>query len=77
MIDNEESVFRFQLVSELFPGIKSSKSIKVVNESCNKLMNKLFRIQYGMRTTKDIRMRISNLLKCPTIISPKLLEKIK
>ncbi len=77
LIDNEESVFRFQRVPELFPKIKPSKSIKVVNESCNKLLNKLYRTQCGMRTIKNIRMRISNLLKCPIIISPNLLEKIK
>ena len=77
LIDNEESVFRFQRVPELFPQIKPSKSIKVVNESCNKLVNKLYRTQCGMRTIKNIRMRISNLLKCPVIISPNLLEKIK
>lgn len=77
LIDNEESVFRFQRVPELFPKIKPSKSIKVVNESCNKLVNKLYRTQCGMRTIKNIRMRVSNLLKCPVIISPNLLEKIK
>ena len=77
LIDNEESVFRFQRVPELFPQIKPSKSIKVVNESCNKLVNKLYRTQCGMRTIKNIRMRVSNLLKYPVIISPNLLEKIK
>ena len=77
LLDNEESVFRFQHFSELFPKIKPSKSIKVVNESCNKLVNKLYRTQCGMRTIKNIRMRISHRLKCPIIISPTLLEKIK
>ncbi|KKL77446.1 hypothetical protein LCGC14_2034810 [marine sediment metagenome] len=76
LIDNEEYVFRFQHVPELFPKIKSSKSYKVVNESCNKLMNQLYHTQCGMRTIENIRMRISNRLKCPIIISPNLLEKI-
>ena len=77
LIDNEESVFRFQRVPELFPKVKPSKSIKVVNESCNKLMNQLYQTQCGMRTIENLRMRISNRLKCPIIISPDLLEKIK
>ena len=77
LIDNEESVFRFQRVPELFPKTKPSKSIKVVNESCNKLVNKLYQTQCGMRTIENIRMRISHRLKCPIIISPNLLEKIK
>ncbi len=77
LIDNEENVFRFQHVPELFPKIKTAKFIKVVNESCNKLVNQLYQTQCGMRTIKNIRMRISNRLKCPIIISPNLLEKIK
>ena len=76
LIDNEENVFRFQHVLELFPKVKPSKSYKVVNESCNKLMNQLYQTQCGMRTIENIRMRISNRLKCPIIISPNLLEKI-
>jgi hypothetical protein len=77
LLENEEKVFRFQHVPELFPKTKTSKSIKVVNESCNKLARQLYRTQCGMRTIKNIRMRISNRLKCPIIISPNLLEKIK
>jgi len=77
LIKNEENIFRFQHVPELFPKIKPSKSYKVVNESCNKLMNQLFHTQCGMRTLKNIRMRISHRLQCPIIISPNLLEKIK
>jgi len=76
LIDNEEYVFRFQHIPELFPKIKPSKFYKVVNESCNKLMNQLYQTQCGMRTIENIRMRISNRLKCPIIISPNLLEKI-
>ena len=77
LIANEENVFRFQRVPELFPKIKASKSIKVVNESCNKLVNRLYQTQCGMRTIENVRMRISNRLNCPIIISPTLLEKIK
>jgi len=77
LIDNEECVFRFQRVPELFPKVKACKSIKVVNESCNKIVNQLYHTQCGMRTIKNIRMRISNRLICPIFISPSLLEKIK
>ncbi len=77
LIDNEENVFRFQRVPELFPKVKFSKFIKVVNESCNKIMNQLYHTQCGMRTLENIRMRVSNRLQCPIIVSPTLLEKIK
>ncbi len=77
LIENEEKVFRFQHFKELFPKVKFSKSIKVVNESVNKLVNQLHRTQCGMRTLENIRMRVSNRLNCPIIISPTLLEKIK
>ena len=77
LIENEENVFRFQCFSESFPKVKFSKSIKVVNESVNKLVNQLHQTQCGMRTLENIRMRVSNRLNCPIIISPALLEKIK
>ena len=77
LIENEENVFRFQHFPELFPKVKFSKSIKVVNESVNKFMNQLHQAQCGMRTLENIRMRASNRLNCPIIISPALLEKIK
>ncbi len=77
LIKNEENVFRFQHFREFFPKVKFSKSIKVVNESVNKLVNKLHQTQCGMRTLENIRMRVSNRLNCPIIISPALLEKIK
>jgi len=77
LIENEESVFRFQHFREFFPKVKFSKSIKVVNESVNKLVNQLHQTQCGMRTLENIRMRVSNRLNCPIIISPALLEKIK
>ena len=77
LIKNEEKVFRFQHFPERFPKVKFSKSIKVVNESVNKLVNQLHQTQCGMRTLENIRMRVSNRLNCPIIISPALLEKIK
>lgn len=77
LIENEENVFRFQRVPQLFPKVKFSKSVKVVNESCNKLMNQLYKTQCGMRTLENIRMRVSHRLNCPIIISPTLLAKIK
>lgn len=76
LIENEENVFRFQQVPNLFPKVKFSKSIKVVNESVNKLVNQLYQTQCGMRTLENIRMRISNRLNIPIIISPALIEKI-
>ena len=76
-LEQEESVFRYHCIPKLFPKVKFSKSIKVVNESCNKLMNQLYYTQCGMRTLENLRMRISHRLDCPIIISPTLLEKIK
>ena len=77
LIENEENVFQFQHFPKKFPKVKFSKSIKVVNESVNKLVNQLHQTQCGMRTLENIRMRVSNRLNCPIIISPALLEKIK
>ena len=77
LIENEENVFRFQRFPEKFLKVKFSKSIKVVSESVNTLVNQLYQTQYGMRTLENIRIRVSNRLKCPIIISPALLEKIK
>jgi len=76
LIEQEENVFRYHCIPKLFPNIKFSKSIKVVNESCNKLMNQLYYTQCGMRTLENLRMRISHRLDCPIIISPTLLEKM-
>ncbi|TFF86073.1 MAG: hypothetical protein EU517_00915 [Promethearchaeota archaeon] len=77
LIEHEEKVFRYQCVSEKFPKVKYSKSIKVVNESVNKLVSQLYQTQCGMRTLENIRMRVSNRLDCPIIISPALVEKVK
>jgi len=77
LLNNEENVFRFQHFHELFPRRTFSPSIKVVNESSNKLMNILYQTQCGMRTLENIRMRISHRLGCPVIVSPALLEKLQ
>ena len=76
LIENEEQVFRFQHFHEYYPKIKASKSMKVVNESSNKLLTQLYQTQCGMRTIKNLRMRVSNRLKCPIIVSPTLLAKV-
>ena len=76
LIENEEQVFRFQHIHEFYPRTKPCKSIKVVNESSNKLISQLYQTQCGMRTIKNLRMRISNRLKCPIIVSPTLLAKV-
>jgi len=62
LLNNEENVFRFQHFHELFPRRAFSPSIKVFNESSNKLMNTLYKTQCGMRTLENIRMRILNEL---------------
>lgn len=77
LIENEEDVFRFQKFKQFFPKVKFSNSIKVVNESVNKLVNQLYHTQCGMRTLENIQMRVSKRLNCPIIFSPALLEKIK
>ena len=77
LIENEEKVFRFQQFKDYFPNVKFSKSIKVVHEAVNKLVNQLYQTQCGMRTLENIRMRVSHRLNCPIIISPSLLEEIK
>lgn len=75
LIKNEEDVFQFQNIPKLYPNLQKCKAIKIVNESSNKLVNQLFQVQCGMRTIQNLRMRISNRLKCPIIVSPTLLEK--
>ncbi len=77
LIENEDHIFKFQSVQKTHPKLKRVKSIKVVNESVNRIVNQLFRTQCGMRTLDNVQMRISQRLKCPIIVSPSLLEKIK
>ncbi len=77
LIENEESIFQYKHLYKSNPRIKTVKSIKVVNESSNRVLNQLFQTQYGMRTIENIRMRVANRLDCPIFISPSLLEKIK
>ncbi|GAI41380.1 unnamed protein product, partial [marine sediment metagenome] len=77
LIKNEEQIFRFQVIYKKFPKLKNNKAFKVVNESTMKKINKLFRVQHGMRTVENIQMRISNYLKCPIIVSSSVLEDLK
>ena len=77
LIKNEEQIFRFQVIYKKFPKLKNNKAFKVVNESTMKKINKLFRVQHGMRTVENIQMRISNYLKCPIIVSSAVLEDLK
>jgi hypothetical protein len=76
LIENEENIFQFKNIYNSNPTIKSAKSIKVVNESSNRVLHQLFQTQYGMRTIENIRMRVSYRLKCPIFISPSLLETV-
>ena len=75
LVEHEEQVYRFQTVYISTPQLKNKKSIKVVNESSNKIVNQLYRTQCGMRTLENIRMRIAHRLNCPIFISPNLIEK--
>lgn len=72
LIENEDKIFRYQ---QLPCDLASKKSIKVVDESSNRIIQKLYFTQYGMRTIKNLRMRISKRLNCPIIVSPHMLEK--
>lgn len=76
LIENEENIFKFKDIYNSNPKIKSVNSIKVVNESSNRILHQLFQTQYGMRTIENIRMRVSHRLRCPIFISPSLLEKV-
>ena len=76
LIENEDKIFRYQQMFKVYPKIKTCKSVKVVNESNNKIINQLYQIQCGMRTVENLRMRISKRLKCPIIISPTLIEQL-
>lgn len=72
LVKNEDKIFRFQQLPYTYA---SKKSIKVVDESSNRLIQKLFFVQHGMRTLNNLRMRISKRLKCPIIVSPTMIEK--
>lgn len=77
LLEYEEHVFRYQSIHIPAQKLKNKRSIKVVNESSNKIVNQLYRTQCGMRTLENMRMRITHRLKCPIIISPSLIEKSK
>ena len=76
LIKNEENIFRYQKFISSKNGRLPSKAIKVVNESINTHINKLYRVQCGMRTIENLQMRISQRLSCPIIVSPSLKEKL-
>jgi hypothetical protein len=77
LIKNEEDIFRYQTFLSPTNHELPSKSIKVVKESANKTLNKLYRKQCGMRTIENLQMRISQRLSCPILVSPSLKEKLK
>lgn len=74
LIENEEKVFRFQVVQRENPHLKEIKAIKVVNEPTMKKINTLYRTQNGMRTLENLVMRTSHYLDCPLIVVPSLQE---
>jgi len=76
LIENEEDIFRYQKFRRSKNRALPSKAIKIVNESANKHLNRLYRVQCGMRTLENLRMRISHRLSCPVIVSPGLREKL-
>lgn len=76
LIENEDDMFRFQHFIHPKTNALPSKAIKVVNESINKTINNLYRVQCGMRTLENLQMRISHKLSCPIIVSPTLMDKI-
>ncbi|TFF99184.1 MAG: hypothetical protein EU542_09280 [Promethearchaeota archaeon] len=76
LIENEEDIFRYQMFRSSKNRSVSSKAIKIVNESANKHLNRLYRVQCGMRTLENLSMRISHRLSCPVIVSPGLKEKL-
>ena len=72
LIKNEDKIFPFQQLPYTYA---SKKSIKVVDESSNRILQKLFFVQHGMRNLDNLRMRISKWLKCPIIVSLSMIEK--
>lgn len=72
LIKNQDKIFYFQVLPQKFA---SKKSIRVVDESSNRIIQRLFFTQHGMRTLENMRMRISKRLECPIIISPTILEQ--
>ncbi len=77
LIRCEEQIFRFQVLIEKYPALKNIKSIKVVDESTMRRINKLYQTQFGMRTVETLEMRLKHYLECPFIIVPSVLEELK
>ena len=77
LIRCEDQIFRFQVLIEKYPALKNVKSIKVVDESTMRKINKLYQTQFGMRTVENLEMRLKHYLECPFIIVPSVLEELK
>ncbi len=77
LIRCEDQIFRFQVLIEKYPKLKDVKSIKVVDESTMRKINKLYQTQFGMRTVETLEMRLKHYLGCPFIIVPSVLEELK
>ena len=77
LIRCEAQIFRFQVLIEKYPALKNVKSIKVVDESNIRKINKLYQTQFGMRTVETLEMRLKHYLECPFIIVPSVLEELK
>lgn len=74
LIENEDKVFRFQVIWQDDPGLKDVKAIKVVNEPTMRKINDLYRTQNGMRNLENLEMRTSHYLDCPLIVVPSVRE---
>jgi len=72
LIQNQEKIFYFQQLPDPYV---SKKTIRIVNESSNRTIQRLFFTQHGMRTLENMRMRLSRKLNCPIIVSPTVLEQ--
>ncbi|TKJ18101.1 MAG: hypothetical protein CEE43_18795 [Promethearchaeota archaeon Loki_b32] len=77
LITCEEQIFRFQVLCEQYPELQNHKAIKVVDESTMRKINKLYQMQFGMRTFENLEMRLKNYLECPFIIGPSVLDELK
>lgn len=77
LIKHEEQIFRFQVLCEKSPELKTIKAIKVVDESTMRKINKIYQTQFGMRTLENLEMRLTHYLKCPFIVVPSVLEELK
>ena len=77
LIRCEEQIFRFQVIYETYPELKNCKTIKVVDESTMRKINKLYQTQFGMRSLENLEMRLKHYLECPFLIVPSISEELK